>query len=304
VFNCVHAQETAGGCGTSQFCSTCGAAIAMMATIREKTKHETLCALTTTQNGETHDRALKVTTTPFEIEQDLFILVFLQDVSQEQEWQVLEQLFFHDFNNILTGMIGASELLKADPSDAEALTIIDQLSWRMKREIDVQKVLFQKSIGKYELRDTKFSVFEFFTELHQSICTNNNCEGKHILFDRSIDQVVADRALLLRVLLNMTLNALEATPQGKAVKISFDNEINSSLFSVWNETVIPQDLQKRVFQRHFSTKAFSGRGLGTYSIKLFGEKYLGGKVWFESVPEKGTTFYLRLPRNTADVSEV
>lgn len=35
-----------------------------------------------------------------------------------------------------------------------------------------------------------------------------------------------------------------------------------------------------VFKRYFSTKSKSGRGIGTYSMKLFGERYLGGKVGF------------------------
>lgn len=38
----------------------------------------------------------------------------------------------------------------------------------------------------------------------------------------------------------------------------------------------------RIFQRSFSTKGAKGRGLGTYSMKLFGETYLGGQVSFRS----------------------
>jgi signal transduction histidine kinase len=45
-----------------------------------------------------------------------------------------------------------------------------------------------------------------------------------------------------------------------------------------------------VFQRSFSTKG-TGRGLGTYSIKLLTERYLGGRVWFESAEGHGTTFH-------------
>ena len=62
------------------------------------------------------------------------------------------------------------------------------------------------------------------------------------------------------------------------------------------EGVMPEDTQMQVFQRSFSTKAASGRGIGTHSMKLFGERYLGGKVAFTSRESEGTTFTLTLPK--------
>lgn len=55
------------------------------------------------------------------------------------------------------------------------------------------------------------------------------------------------------------------------------------------------EVQAQVFQRSFSTKG-NDRGLGTYSMKLFGENYLKGKVYFQSDADKGTTFFLALPK--------
>jgi sensor histidine kinase regulating citrate/malate metabolism len=49
----------------------------------------------------------------------------------------------------------------------------------------------------------------------------------------------------------------------------------------------------QLFQRSFSTKG-TGRGIGTYSMKLFGEKYLEGRVDFESTRENGTTFFIEI----------
>ena len=66
-------------------------------------------------------------------------------------------------------------------------------------------------------------------------------------------------------------------------------------FTVRNEGVIPPMVQEHIFQRSFSTKAQYGRGLGTYSMKLLGERYLGGKVSFVSNAECGTVFSLELP---------
>ena len=58
----------------------------------------------------------------------------------------------------------------------------------------------------------------------------------------------------------------------------------------------PDAVAKRVFQRNFTTKEGAGRGLGTFSTKLFGEQILKGKVQFTSSPAEGTVFELRLPR--------
>jgi signal transduction histidine kinase len=64
---------------------------------------------------------------------------------------------------------------------------------------------------------------------------------------------------------------------------------------VHNPAAIPEAIQKRIFQRSFSTKAARGRGLGTYAMKLFGENLLRGDVGFESGPATGTTFWILLP---------
>jgi len=67
-------------------------------------------------------------------------------------------------------------------------------------------------------------------------------------------------------------------------------------FSVNNPSKMSIEVQKQIFQRSFSTKG-SGWGIGTYSMKLFGEKYLGGTVSFESSEEEGTTFHIVLPKD-------
>jgi sensor histidine kinase regulating citrate/malate metabolism len=55
-----------------------------------------------------------------------------------------------------------------------------------------------------------------------------------------------------------------------------------------------QEIQLQIFQRSFSTKG-EARGIGTYSIKMFTEQYLGGKVSFVSNPTEKTVFSISLP---------
>jgi signal transduction histidine kinase len=93
------------------------------------------------------------------------------------------------------------------------------------------------------------------------------------------------------------INALEASAEGATVRLATRVAPAHITWEIWNHGFIPADVQKRVFQRHFSTKATFGRGLGTFSMKLFGERYLKGKVSFDSSESDGTTFRFRLPRN-------
>lgn len=88
----------------------------------------------------------------------------------------------------------------------------------------------------------------------------------------------------------MILNALEATDKSKAIKLDFELMNEYITFKIWNENAIPLQISKRIFQRNFTTKSKIGRGLGTYSMKMFGEKVLGGSVDFKTSLEHGTTF--------------
>jgi sensor histidine kinase regulating citrate/malate metabolism len=55
-------------------------------------------------------------------------------------------------------------------------------------------------------------------------------------------------------------------------------------------------------QRSFSTTGGGGRGIGTYSVKLFGERYLKGRVAFVSREQEGTTFSFAVPKIFPDLS--
>ena len=99
-----------------------------------------------------------------------------------------------------------------------------------------------------------------------------------------------------RVLSNMLKNALEATAPGQTVTLNCTERGDSAAFTVHNREVMPADVQLQIFQRSFSTKGEAGRGIGTYSIKLLGEQYLGGKVEFTSREAEGTSFVLTVPK--------
>ncbi len=93
----------------------------------------------------------------------------------------------------------------------------------------------------------------------------------------------------------MEKNALEASRLGETVTVGCQHVGRDQVrFWVNNPAFMSQDIQNQVFKRSLSTKG-AGHGLGTFSMKLLREKYLGGKVDFHSRVGEGTTFEIVPP---------
>jgi len=100
---------------------------------------------------------------------------------------------------------------------------------------------------------------------------------------------MSDEALVKRVVGNMLKNAIEATPMGGTITMKCYQGADEACFEVHNPSVMPREVQLQMFQRSFSTKG-TGRGLGTYSMKLLTEKFLKGSIGFKSEEGFGTSF--------------
>ena len=113
--------------------------------------------------------------------------------------------------------------------------------------------------------------------------------------------MVSDPLLLRRVIGNMVMNALEASQPGQTVVLRGYSRDGRLRIMVTNQGEMADEIRLQIFNRSFSTKVSNGRGLGTYSMKLFGERYLGGCVGFSSA-DGMTTFYIDLPTEPLDSS--
>ena len=296
VLQCTHTNEEPAGCGTTKFCSTCGAAIAIVSSLGQDKPVERICALSANKGGKTVDIALLVRSHPIRIDKKRFILLFLQDITQQQQKAALERTFFHDINNMLALIVGASEMLVED-NPSELAKTIHQVSLRLLKEVDFQRCLSKSESCNYQPIWNEFTTEQILEELQSFFASHPVAHDKNIDISKSYPAVSikTDISLLLRVLCNMIINALEATAKNGVVKIWLEYEDAFLSFLVWNSQEIPQEITNRVFQRNFSTKEQAGRGIGTYSMKLFGENILGGKVSFRTSHKEGTAFKFSLP---------
>ncbi len=299
TLKCVHAHAEPNGCGTTPMCVTCGAAIAMMAAIEKNVKDERICALTTAGENGVDDICLKIKACPLMVDDHRWILLFARDITQEQFWVNLERTFFHDVNNSLASLIGFSEILAMQIPDDSAVCQIKDAALRLNSEIALQRSLSRDRHENYTVYRTHTSLDAIRRELEVLIDGLSALKGKNFesLWPDEDISLNTDSLLVSKVVGNMVINALEATPAGGKAILSVENNTENVIWKVWNQGHIAEKHQQRIFQRFFSTKSEKGRGLGTFSMKLFGERYLGGRVGFESAPESGTTFIFYQPKH-------
>jgi hypothetical protein len=154
---CEHAYEKPNGCGTTAYCSTCGAAIAMMTAINENRETEQMCALTAILDGADHDLSLLIKAHPLTIGDNRWVLVIAQDVTQQQFWANLESVFFHDINNILSTLNGYGEILAMDQPDNRDVRKINKAIERLQNEMSLQRSLSRRRDAKYVPRKSASS---------------------------------------------------------------------------------------------------------------------------------------------------
>lgn len=294
ALDCVHASEEVGGCGTTEFCRECGAVRAILTSLGG---HESVqeCRIVR-RNGDALD--LRATATPIMLKERKFSLFSVTDISHEKRRRVLERLFFHDVLNTAGGMLGIAEILRdASPDELEELKgIVFDLSERLVEEIKAQQILSAAESGELGVNPQPIAAL---TLLRATVDVYNHHEvaqGRHLRIDPAAANVefVSDPNLARRVLGNLVKNALEASSPGETVTLSATRAGDEIWLAVHNPKVMPRSVQLQVFQRSFSTKGV-GRGLGTYSVKLFSERFMHGRVFFSSLPEEGTTFVAAYP---------
>ena len=155
--------------------------------------------------------------------------------------------------------------------------------------------VYKYDAEKLVLAITKFNMYELVHQVYEEL--KPLADSKEIEF--SLDcankdiEIKADRSELRRVVCNLAGNAINYTQKGGKVDIILKSEGNDLIFSVKdNGSGIPEADIPNMFQRFSqgtSKKRSTGTGLGLYLSRQIIEAH-GGKIWLESVLNKGSEF--------------
>jgi len=297
ALSCVHSEDVS-GCGTTEFCIQCGAVNVILASQESHCEAHDECLLSM-KGGSSVE--LSVVARPFNYAGHEFTFFSANDISEVKRKQVLEKIFFHDILNLAGGIYSVIDLFKEDAlSDlpAEMLHLLHQSSSDMVKEINAYRTLLMAERDEFKAMPRHILTGELVEEVAALYSGSGGRSGIAVkIADDSCNMDIrTDPSLLKRILINMMKNAIEASFKGDVVTIACKKTEDGAVFQVHNPAVMADKVKMNIFKRTFTTKS-TGSGLGTYSIKLLGEKYLKGKVSFYSGESEGTTFEVLLPED-------
>ncbi len=227
----------------------------------------------------------------------------------------------HDFNNMLTAILGSATFLEEDPNlsatSRDDVREIVQAS-RRASELTNQLLAFAR---KRMIRPQHLALGQIIAArelfLHRVL-------GEHIVHKTHLADepwpVFADPAQLEQVIVNLAINARDAMKGGGQLTFEVQNVILDASFASMHPEVkpgpyvllivsdtgegIPPEVMPHIFEPFFTTKpvgAGTGLGLATvYGIVRQSE----GHIWVYSEPGVGTTFKIYLPRAVGPGLEV
>lgn len=300
VLQCRNRHDGPQGCGSSRHCHGCGL-FESLAQAKRGSKASLECVVVTERAPVPIE--CQAVADRIEVDGVTYTLLALSDQRAENRRRTLERLFFHDVLNTAGNLTAVSNLLPSTEGTeaVELQAMLQDQSRRLVEEIRAQRDLSAAESGELHVDLRAVSMVRLIAEIvdayqHHPLAA----ERELVVLPGPAVRAAADPVLLGRALGNLVKNALEASPARGRVTVAHGVVDDRIELRVQNHGEVPDEVRHHLFRRVVSTKG-SGRGLGTYSVRLLVEDYLGGQVGFRSTPEDGTVFWIRLgaPLNTS-----
>lgn len=162
LLNCQHSNKNKGGCGTTIFCSKCGAVNAIQQSLKGQVSVEE-CRIIDHENNAFD---FKVWTTPYEYDGSQYSIFAIKDISAEKRRNILERIFFHDITNTAGGLMGITQIIKENPEDiSEFKDILHDIATTLMDEINAQKILLAVENGTLEISDDPINTIDLLNSV-------------------------------------------------------------------------------------------------------------------------------------------
>jgi len=223
----------------------------------------------------------------------------------------------HELRTPLASIMGFTELIlsgqpgELTPTQREFLDISYQSSQRLLHLVEDLLAVSRIEAGRLQLSFELLRMERLVASIMEAIKPLAGNKGIALSAEApaQLPSLEGDRNRLEQVMNNLLSNALKFTPEGGRVAISLAGEDDHIKVGVADTGVgIPPDELARLFQKfsrasNAAARAVEGTGLGLYISRAIVERH-GGRIWAESEPGKGSTFWFTLPLRQVKPAEL
>jgi hypothetical protein len=298
LFDCIHAQETIGGCGTTESCRYCGLVNAVVESQKSGRPSVQEARITTGTSHNIKGFDFQIKASPFTFQDAKYTIVAIKDISDQKRRGILENIYFESILNTVSSLQEVIETVKLSQSDEDkfrSIEIAEEINHGLFESLVAQKSLGDAEQGVLKIVQGRYNSMQLLKELDKDFANQTIAYQKKFFLDPFSHSIYfeTDINILKRILTNLIKNAFEASLPGMVVRAGARLTDRTICFWIHNQNEMNDDIKLQVFQRSFSTKG-KNRGIGTYESKLLVSRYLKGEISFTSNKE-GTTFQIKLP---------
>ena len=217
----------------------------------------------------------------------------------------------HDLRSPFIALLGFSEIIKDDFKDLSEASLLEYINIIYVTANDTYKLLdnllqwSRIQLGKMDFAPEAFNLKKSVDQICHLLNLQSSQKDITLINSMPEDTVIyADNNMLDTIIRNIISNAIKFSTNGSSVVIGINgskSSPNDSVIYIKDKGKgIPYQDQNKLFKLDINysttgTNKEKGTGLGLILCKEMIEKH-NGKIWFESVPDEGTTFFISLPK--------
>ena len=227
--------------------------------------------------------------------------------AKNQELETFAYSVSHDLKAPLRGIDGYSRLLLEDyldRLDEDGRLFLHNIRHAARQMSQlIEDLLAYSRLERQTLKTGQANLLRLLKELLAERANDINERGVRLTIDLPCEVVTADASGLTQIWRNLLDNALKFTQTVAVPRIEIGGEETADRQRFWvrdNGIGFDMQYQKRIFeifQRLHRAEDFPGTGIGLAIVRKALER-MGGRVWAESRPGAGATFYLEFRRIT------
>lgn len=239
------------------------------------------------------------------------IIVF-RDVSKERELEGLREEFSslvaHQLRTPLTAIRGFAAMVldgtagTVTDEQREFVTDIATASQRLLGLINALVNVGRVESGAYAIEPEPINLVEVAEQALKEVSVQITDKKQNLIKEiaPALPTVSADRNVARLIIQNLLTNASKYTPEDGSITFTIRQEGSDILMRVVDTGYgIPKNQQHKIFTKFFRADnvrrtSAEGTGQGLYMVKTLVDSY-GGKIWFESEENKGSTFSVTIP---------